>query len=154
MLNYHQYFNIMNNPQIYLLKYCQIVSNIDELYHIHQYSYQNIAELTLIYFNITNLSTNILAKILLNCIIFLLKYYCIAINILIYIQIFKYYKYIHKIYLPKCFIFINILTEILLNCNIFIDILIYIEIFKYYKYIHKYTCQNIAELYHIHQYTC
>jgi hypothetical protein len=104
--------------------------------------------------NITNISTNILAKILLNCIIFLLKYYCIAINILIYIQIFKYYKYIHKIYLPKCFIFINILTEILLNCIIFIDILIYIEIFKYYKYIHKYTCQNIAELYHIHQYTC
>ena len=83
------------------------------------------------YSNITNISTNILAKILLNCIIFLLKYYCIAINILIYIQIFKYYKYIHKIYLPKCFIFINILTEILLNCIIFIDILIYIEIFKF-----------------------
>jgi hypothetical protein len=30
---------------------------------------------------------------------------------------------------------------------------IHIEIFQYYKYIHKYTCQNIAKLHHIHQYS-
>ena len=94
--------------------------------------------------NITNISINILAKILPNCIIFINIPIQIVINILIYMKCFNITN-IHKYTCQN--IHQNILIKIMLNCYQYINI--YIEIFQYYKHIHKYACQNIAELYHI-----